>query len=151
MKIIWHRISIQTLLFQACLPTCQNGVENRDKAYFRGEGERRHKFAKWHVAWPAAWHDYAKYDTCGMTQRNKLTEECVSFWRNFNMSISFFDVAENATDGLIRKYKPAAGIEHVWSMVWKKWRNRWILFTVLTFKEIWVHVPILGPFLHLSQ
>ena len=48
-----------------------------------------------------------------MTQRNKLTEEYVSFWRNFNMSISFFDVAENATDGLIRKYKPAAGIEHV--------------------------------------
>ena len=32
-KIIWHRISIQTLLFQACLPTRQNGVENRDKAY----------------------------------------------------------------------------------------------------------------------
>ena len=25
--------SIQTLLFQACLPTRQNGVENRDKAY----------------------------------------------------------------------------------------------------------------------
>ena len=35
MKIIWHRISIQTLLFQACLPTRQNGVENRDKAYSR--------------------------------------------------------------------------------------------------------------------
>ena len=35
MKIIWHRISIQTLLFQACLPTRQNGVENRDKAYLR--------------------------------------------------------------------------------------------------------------------
>ena len=34
MKIIWHRISIQTLLFQGCLPTRQNGVENRDKAYF---------------------------------------------------------------------------------------------------------------------
>ena len=34
MKIIWHRIPIQTLLFQACLPTRQNGVENRDKAYF---------------------------------------------------------------------------------------------------------------------
>ena len=34
MKIISHRISIQTLLFQACLPTRQNGVENRDKAYF---------------------------------------------------------------------------------------------------------------------
>ena len=33
MKIIWHRISIETLLFQACLPTRQNGVENRDKAY----------------------------------------------------------------------------------------------------------------------
>ena len=33
MKIIWHWISIQTLLFQACLPTRQNGVENRDKAY----------------------------------------------------------------------------------------------------------------------
>ena len=32
MKIIWHRISIQTLLFRACLPTRQNGVENRDKA-----------------------------------------------------------------------------------------------------------------------
>ena len=32
MKIIWHQISIQTL-FQACLPTRQNGVENRDKAY----------------------------------------------------------------------------------------------------------------------
>ena len=27
-------ISIQTLLFQACLPTRQNGVENRDKAYY---------------------------------------------------------------------------------------------------------------------
>ena len=25
---------MQTLLFQACLPTRQNGVENRDKAYF---------------------------------------------------------------------------------------------------------------------
>ena len=24
---------MQTLLFQACLPTLQNGVENRDKAY----------------------------------------------------------------------------------------------------------------------
>ena len=35
MKVIWHLISIQTLLFQAeaCLPTRQNGVENRDKAY----------------------------------------------------------------------------------------------------------------------
>ena len=33
MKIIWRRISIQTLLFQACLPTRQNGVENRDTAY----------------------------------------------------------------------------------------------------------------------
>ena len=33
MKIIWRRISIQTLLFQACLPTRQNGVENRDKVY----------------------------------------------------------------------------------------------------------------------
>ena len=27
------QISIQTLLFRACLPTRQNGVENRDKAY----------------------------------------------------------------------------------------------------------------------
>ena len=35
-EIIWHRISIQTLLFQACLPTRQNGVENYDKAYFTG-------------------------------------------------------------------------------------------------------------------
>ena len=34
MKITGHRISIQTLLFQACLPTRQNGVETRDKAYF---------------------------------------------------------------------------------------------------------------------
>ena len=34
MKIIWHRISKQTLLFRACLPTRQNGVENRDKAYY---------------------------------------------------------------------------------------------------------------------
>ena len=33
LKVIWHRISLQTLLFQACLPTRQNGVENRDKAY----------------------------------------------------------------------------------------------------------------------
>ena len=30
MKIICHRISIQTLLFQAYLPTRQNGVENRE-------------------------------------------------------------------------------------------------------------------------
>ena len=28
-----------------------------------GEGKRRHEFAEWHVAW----HNYAKYDTCGMT------------------------------------------------------------------------------------
>ena len=34
-----------------------------------GEGKRRHEFAEWHVAW----HNNAKYDTCGMTQRNKLT------------------------------------------------------------------------------
>ena len=33
MKNIRHRISIQTLLFQACLPTRQNGVVNRDMAY----------------------------------------------------------------------------------------------------------------------
>ena len=33
LKIIWHRISIQTLFFQTCLPTRQNGVENRDKAH----------------------------------------------------------------------------------------------------------------------
>ena len=31
LKIICHRICI--LLFQTCLPTRQNGVENRDKAY----------------------------------------------------------------------------------------------------------------------
>ena len=30
MKVISHRISIQSLLFQTCLPTRQNGV---DKAY----------------------------------------------------------------------------------------------------------------------
>ena len=24
---------MQTLLFEVCLPTCQNGVKNRDKAY----------------------------------------------------------------------------------------------------------------------
>ena len=34
MKIIWHLISIQTLLFQTCLPTLQNGVKNRHKAYW---------------------------------------------------------------------------------------------------------------------
>ena len=34
MKVIWHMISIQTLLSQACLPTRQNGVEYRDKAYY---------------------------------------------------------------------------------------------------------------------
>ena len=34
MKVIWHWISIQTLLFQTCLPTRQNGVDNRDKAYW---------------------------------------------------------------------------------------------------------------------
>ena len=34
LKIIWHPISVQTLLFRACLPTRQNGVENRDKAYY---------------------------------------------------------------------------------------------------------------------
>ena len=34
MKIIWHQIFIQTLLFQGLFfPTRQNGVENRDKAY----------------------------------------------------------------------------------------------------------------------
>ena len=36
MKIIWHRIFIQTLLFQACLPNRQNGVGNLDKAYWYG-------------------------------------------------------------------------------------------------------------------
>ena len=40
MQIIWHRISIQTLLFQACLPTRQNGVWNRDNAYYKTEVSR---------------------------------------------------------------------------------------------------------------
>ena len=40
MKIIWHRISIQTLLFQACLSTRQNVVENRDKAYWTSTSPR---------------------------------------------------------------------------------------------------------------
>ena len=34
MKIIWDRISIQTLLFQDVFASRQNGVENRDKAYY---------------------------------------------------------------------------------------------------------------------
>ena len=33
-KVQNFRISIQTLLFQACLPTRRNGVENRDKTYY---------------------------------------------------------------------------------------------------------------------
>ena len=32
-----------------------------------GKGKRRYEFAEWHVACPAAWHNYAKYDTYGMT------------------------------------------------------------------------------------
>ena len=44
MKNICHRIFIQTLLFQACLPTRQNGVENRDKAYsFEEEASCRNR------------------------------------------------------------------------------------------------------------
>ena len=34
-KDIWRRISIQTLLFWATLPTRQDGGENREKAYRR--------------------------------------------------------------------------------------------------------------------
>ena len=34
-KIICDRISIQTLLFQACLPTRKKCVKNRDKAIFK--------------------------------------------------------------------------------------------------------------------
>ena len=41
MKIIWHRISIQTLLFHACLPTRQNGVENGGKAYLNGSQSKK--------------------------------------------------------------------------------------------------------------
>ena len=33
MKTIWHRISIQTLLYQDTFATRQNGVGNRDKVY----------------------------------------------------------------------------------------------------------------------
>ena len=47
MKVIWHRISIQTLLFQACLPTRQNGVENRDKAYLDGNARQWNKLIFW--------------------------------------------------------------------------------------------------------
>ena len=36
MKIIWHRISIETLYFKTCLPTRQDGFQNRDNVY--GEG-----------------------------------------------------------------------------------------------------------------
>ena len=41
LKIIWHRISVQTLLLQTCLPTRQNGVENRDKAYCNRRKQRQ--------------------------------------------------------------------------------------------------------------
>ena len=50
MKIIWHRISTQTLLFQACLPTRQNGVENRDKAYYLVEQDLVTSVHSWELA-----------------------------------------------------------------------------------------------------
>ena len=31
MKINWHRISIETLYFKTCLPTRQDGFQNRDE------------------------------------------------------------------------------------------------------------------------
>ena len=34
---------------------------------FAGEGKRRKEFAEWHVAWRAEWHNYEKYEICGMT------------------------------------------------------------------------------------
>ena len=34
---------------------------------YYGEGKRRKEFAEWHVAWRAEWHNYAKYEICGMT------------------------------------------------------------------------------------
>ena len=37
-----------------------------------GEGKRRNEFVEWHVAWLAAWHNYAEYNIRSMTQRNKL-------------------------------------------------------------------------------
>ena len=33
-EVICYRIPIQTLQFQTALPTRQDGIENRDKAYF---------------------------------------------------------------------------------------------------------------------
>ena len=53
MKIIWHRISIQTLLFQACLLTRQNGVENRDQAYYK-------RFCWWYTIANIALVEHAK-------------------------------------------------------------------------------------------
>ena len=44
-----------------------------------GKGKRRHEFAEWHVACPAALHNYAKYDTYGMTLWKKLTEDRLPF------------------------------------------------------------------------
>ena len=34
MKIIWHRISMQTLYFKTRLPTRQDGFQNHDKVYY---------------------------------------------------------------------------------------------------------------------
>ena len=32
-----------------------------------GKGKRQREYAEWHVACSAAWHNYAKHDTWGMT------------------------------------------------------------------------------------
>ena len=36
MKIISHWTPYKHCYFRMCLPTCQNGIENHDKAYFLG-------------------------------------------------------------------------------------------------------------------
>ena len=75
MKIIWHRISIQTLLFQACLPTRQNALKTgRDKAY----GSDRIKI----------WEFCEEFGTLWRRNRSPCTNTvfCVVFARTFKMT-----------------------------------------------------------------
>ena len=101
MKVIWYRISIQTLLFQACLPTRQNGVENRDKAHCAVKSiqtpQQAVRVKGWMSLRNGMWHGVRN----GIIMRNtiyagnKLIEERILFSRQFYKSSSFFDAADS--------------------------------------------------------
>ena len=66
---------LEVAVLDNVLPVCLKSLSRSEACFLNyllahcGEGKRRKEFAEWHVAWRAEWHNYAKYEICGMTKK----------------------------------------------------------------------------------